>query len=1047
MADLDNMTSGKRRCVGCGAELAGNTPPDLCPKCLLKLAMETQAATNPAGMVMGSGAEAQVRGLPQPGEQFGHYTIIRALGAGGMGAVYEAEDLESGRRVALKVLSHRLDSPESRERFFREGRLAASINHPNSVYIFGTEEVGGTPVITMELVSGGTLQDRVRARGPLPVGEAVDCVLQIVEGLEAAQRVGILHRDVKPSNCYVGEDRSVKIGDFGLSISTGVRTEPALTATGAFLGTPAFCSPEQLRGEELDARSDMYSVGATLFYLLTGRTPFEAKNMVQLLATVLEQRAPSPRQFRPDVPKGLAKVVLRCLEKQSGERFKSYGDLAQALAPYSSTAPTPATLGLRFLAGAVDLVLLCVLAFAINISVFGSAMVFMDQALQLSPKMLACVFGYAGAAVLYYAVLEGLWGAAAGKALCRLRVVGPDRNPPGFARACLRALIYVLPPFLPYWLAFGTNPKAYLTMSQWTQMLIGASCYVIMALLFVTARRRNGFAAVQDLVTGTRVVSRTALSARPALPMSELPSPAVESALTIGPYHVIEALGEGVEKVPLSSRGREVAQAGAGGSGGGIDQSLLTSAATREGEALGGKGGVKWFLAYDLKLLRKVWLREVSAGTEAVPARLRGLGRIGRLRWLTGKRSAEENWDAFEAPTGRALLELVTSPQPWREVRYWLHDLATEISTAEKDGTLPELALDRVWITAEGRAKLLDFSVPGLAPWNTAPLQSSGAFLNAVAAAALTGSPAGGAQPAGDVHTPLPVHARVFLKNLSGMASVDAVVTALKPLLSRVAAVSRLRRAALVAGCVVFPVLASGFGVFGLTFFQEMTRRNPGLMDLSSLLQMRTSARFWGGNKAQLPTDSQYGIYIAHHYAGIITNAASWSSPYVMAVIKGDARKFAEQSVAEHSAPTAAEVAEADATVGKFVPKQQFFAEKLPASLLVLVTAVCLLVYVGVPAVIAVLLFRGGVVLLIAGVTYVRKDGLPASRLRLFWRSLVAWSLTVPMFALSVVGMAKHLSWEPWLGLALLGLVAAVSVNLRERGLQDRLAGTWPVPR
>ena len=132
----------------------------------------------------------------------------------------------------------------------------------------------------------------------------MDCVLQLIEGLEAAQRLGILHRDIKPSNCYVGEDGTVKIGDFGLSISTAVRTEPALTATGAFLGTPAFCSPEQLRGDELNARSDMYSVGATLYYLLTGRTPFEAQNMVQLLATVLEQRPPSPRQFRPEIPTG-----------------------------------------------------------------------------------------------------------------------------------------------------------------------------------------------------------------------------------------------------------------------------------------------------------------------------------------------------------------------------------------------------------------------------------------------------------------------------------------------------------------------------------------------------------------------------------------------------------------------------------------------------------------------------------------------------------------------------------------------------------------------
>jgi hypothetical protein len=1003
MANLEETATGKRKCVGCGAELRGNTPPDLCPKCLLKLAMETQAATAPAGAVMVSDAEARSRGLPQLGEQFGHYTIIRTLGAGGMGAVYEAEDLESGRRVALKVLSHRLDSPESRERFFREGRLAASINHPNSVYIFGTEEVGGTPVITMELVAGGTLQDRVRARGTLPVGEAVDCVLQIVEGLEAAQRVGILHRDVKPSNCYVGEDRTVKIGDFGLSISTGVRTEPALTATGAFLGTPAFCSPEQLRGEELNARSDMYSVGATLFYLLTGRTPFEAKNMVQLLATVLEQRAPSPKQFRSEVPKGLAKAVLRCLEKQSGERFKSYADLAQALAPYSSTAPTPATLSLRFLAGVVDTVLLCGLAFAINISAFGSLMAFMDQAMQLSPKVLACVFGFTGIAVLYYAAFEGLWGAAVGKALCGLRVVGPDRNPPGFARACLRALVYVLPPFLPYWVAFGTNPKAYMLTPQWTQMLVGLSCYVVMALLFVTARRRNGFAAVQDLLTRTRVVSQIAVSARPVLPTSELPSPAVESALTIGPYHVLQA---------------------------------LTAA-----------GGVKWFLAYDLKLLRKVWLREVPVGTEPVPAQLRSLGRIGRLRWLTGKRSPEENWDAFEAPTGRPFLELVTSPQPWREVRYWLHDLATEISASEKDGTLPQLALDRIWITAEGRTKLLDFPVPGLVLCSEPPFRVFTAFLNAVAAAALTGSTAGAAQPAGDVPVPLPMHARAFLTSLSQMASVDAVILSLKPLLNRVAAVSRFRRAALVAGCVVFPVLASGLGMFGLTFSQEIYRRNPGLMDLSSLLQMRTSARFWGGKNVPLPTDSQYALFIAHHYAGLITNAATWSSPYVLVMIKGDARKFAEQSVAEHPAPAATEVAEAEAAVGKYVPKQQFFAKKTLPVLPVMVLVSSLLLYVGLPALIAALLFRGGVVLLIAGVTYVRKDGLRASRLRLFWRSLVAWSPVVPTSALAIAGLTKHWVWQPWLALALLGLLVAASVGLRERGLQDRLAGTWPVPR
>jgi hypothetical protein len=1010
----ENTSSAKRKCVGCGAELPGNTPPDLCPKCLLKLAMETQPVPGAGGTVTLPGTGTNFRGLPQPREQFGHYTIIRALGAGGMGAVYEAEDLESGRRVALKVLSHRLDSPDARERFFREGRLAASINHPNSVYIFGTEEVGGTPVIAMELVSGGTLQERVRARGPLPIGEAVDCVLQIIEGLSAAQRIGILHRDVKPSNCFIGEGGAVKIGDFGLSISTAVRTEPALTATGAFLGTPAFCSPGQLRGEELNVHSDMYSVGATLFYLLTGRTPFDVPNMVQLLAIVLEQRSPSPRKFRPEVPQGLAKVVLRCLEKQPGERLKSYADLAQALAPYSSTAPTPATMSLRFLAGVVDMVLLCGLAMVINLSAFGSPMAYMEQVMQLSSKALVCMLEFICVATLYYALFEGLWGASAGKALCRLRVVGPSRNAPGFTRAWLRALVYVVPPLVPYWATFGTNPKAYMSASQLTQMLLGFSIYGVIALLFVTARRRNGFAAVQDLLTKTRVVSRAALTSRPVLPASDASPPSVESAITIGPYHVLQALTE--------------------------------------------SAGETWFLAYDLKLLRKVWIRVVSPGTEPVPVQLRCLGRVGRLRWLTSKRSPDENWDAFEALTGQSFAELIGDPQPWREVRYWLHDLATEISAAEQDGTLPALGLDRVWITGEGRAKLLDFPAPGpdgksetrnpkaesnLLP----PTQTAQGFLAEVAAAALEGIGAASAKAAGDVVVPLPLHARAFLKGLPQMAGADAVAAALKPLLCRVAAVSRLRRAALVAGCIVFPVIVCALAPLMMIFMQDLTRKNPGLMELNTLLQMRTSGRFWGGKNTQLPADREFAIYIAHHYRGFITNEASWSSPFVLSLVKGDGRKFAEQSVAEHPEPTEAEIKEADAALERFVPKHQFFGEKLPPWLPAIVMVGALLFYVGVPALIATLLFRGGLVLLIAGVTFVRKDGQRASRLRLLWRAIVTGSPLFLAFVLSIVAISQHLNWGPWLALGIPGLLAVLSVALPKRGLQDRLAGTWPVPR
>ena len=167
----------------------------------------------------------------------------------------------------------------------------------------------------------------------------------------------------------------------------------------------------------------------------------------------------------------------------------------------------------------------------------------------------------------------------------------------------------------------------------------------------------------------------------------------------------------------------------------------------------------------------------------------------------------------------------------------------------------------------------------------------------------------------------------------------------------------------------------------------------------------------------------------------------------VVALITGEGRKFAEQSVADHPSLPPSEVAEAEAAVDKFLPKQQFFAQDPPPALAVIVLAGSLLLYVGVPALVAALLFRGGLVLLVAGVTYTRKDGARASRLRLLWRALLAWCPVLPVFAVSMFAMVRHLNWQPWLALALLGLLAAASVALPRRGLQDRLAGTWPVPR
>src|ERR1039457_3424108 len=257
-----------------------------------------------------------------PGARFGPYLLQRLLGRGGMGEVWEAEQVESSRRVALKVLRQGFGDAAERARFLREGRLAAAVNHPNSVYVFGSEEIDGTPAITMELLAGGTLKDVVGREGALSPARAVDAILQVVAGLEAAHSVGVLHRDIKPANCFVDPGGMVKVGDFGLSVSTLARPESHLTMTGAFLGTPAYASPEQVRCDALDVRSDIYAVGATLYFLLTGKAPFDEGQLGRMLAAVLEKAPTPPRGLRKAIPKDLERIVLRCLEKDPVKRYQ-----------------------------------------------------------------------------------------------------------------------------------------------------------------------------------------------------------------------------------------------------------------------------------------------------------------------------------------------------------------------------------------------------------------------------------------------------------------------------------------------------------------------------------------------------------------------------------------------------------------------------------------------------------------------------------------------------------------------------------------------------
>jgi hypothetical protein len=663
-------------------------------------------------------------------------------------------------------------------------------------------------------------------------------------------------------------------------------------------------------------------------------------------------------------------------------------------------------LGLRFLAGALDLLVLNFVFMSILLLMGKSPMDFLNLASKASPKLLAVVLTTLAGSLLYYPLLEGLWGAAVGKAICRLRVVGPDRNVPGFGRAFVRALIYVVAPALPYWMIY--SPKAYFDSSTAMQYLMMFSFYIVLALLFCTARRRNGFAAVQDLVTKTRVISRVALESRVMLVTAEMPPPAVEAGPTVGPYHVLETLGQ--------------------------------------------SAGTKWLLGYDLCLFRKVWIHVVPPGTPPVPAALRNIGRVGRLRWLTGRRSTEENWDAFEAAGGKPLVHLAQTRQPWSQVRFWLYDLAREISAAARDGTLPPvLVLDRVWITGDGRAKLLDFPAPGLASTTAgteATVQPSGRFLSEVAAAALAGRAKAIAGAADAVTVPLPLHARNFLDRLPQLPDPDVVAGSLKPLLQRVTLVSRWRRAAIVAGCLVVPLFACFSMIYGMSFLKKSNRSNPGVMELNMLLGQRTGMNSrWAKNQPH-PTDRQFAIYIASHYRSVVTNDAVWTGAFTMSMIKGEARRFAEQSIVEHPAPTEEEIKEADAVLKEPLASLQMFDLTKNPWFSLLMAGGMLMVYVCIPALITALLFRGGLVLFIARVTFVRKDGARASRLRVFWRALVAWS---PL----LLGLILDMLLAMWLGPFAATLVVSLlicgltilSVALPDRGLPDRLAGTWPVPR
>lgn len=939
--------------------------------------------------------------------QSGGFRLVRELGRGGMGVVYEAHEIESGRVVALKVLAAELSvSGEAFERFRREARLAASISDARCVFVYGAHQVDESPAIAMELVGGETLQEKITRGDVIPIETAVRWAIDVVDGLEAAHRAGVIHRDVKPSNCFVTTDGQVKIGDFGLSRT--LERDVELTQSGQFLGSPLYASPEQIRGRVVDARSDQYSCAATLYALLAGRSPFGGNNVGEVLARILSEPPPRLRSIRPQIPRELEKVVLRGMERDPEKRYRDLDAFRAALEPFSSQAAAAASIPRRCAAWLIDAALVAFVSSTIGTVVQSRQDLLVPdavrpwQAIPLGTQLALGLLPF-----VYFALCESLFATSVGKWMLGLRIAPVGDGPTLWVRAIPRAFLYEVVSLV------LLVPLHYLPQDPITYALASPLVFVgTFAFRVSTMRRRNGWRGPYELWTGTRVIQSKhpfRRLVRIAPPPESKPERDPSLAEKLGEYRILGLVGETASGPLLHAR--------------------------------------------DERLERSVWIQFRATGPVASEER-RSLNRSSRLRWLETLRTGGPAADVFESPGGCGLAGLARRSEPleWPMAERALSALAEELARCETESRgARRWSANQVWLDRNWNVRLLDEPVP------SAPADLTAVGLLGAAATALLG--VGSAR-----HFPpdLPVHAESLVRSLTRaeppFPDLDSARAALARSQAAAANVERRTRSAQIAVSTLLLALFSGFTFIVLLVLADFV---PQAIEIRGALRELQAGRAGVtnselSNRGPAPSGPELDEEARAWRATVLSYVTSHGFGSSSTANLDDEERSqiaAARDLVPMPSPEQTQLARArirEQRGSRVVEDANALARFSPAESAALVLALATAVWTLLASMSAIV-WPGGLSFRLFGLSVRRRDGRRSSRLfGLLRTGLFALPLTGAYVGAFVL-ITRGTSWLGWTVLALVAAlhVAGIAAAILEpsRSPVDRLLRSRIVPR